>query len=169
MVDELAAKFQCLPNELPTRVDALQDQVKTLQSQLKKAVGAALTSVVDDLIASAPEVKGAKIVVAKLPDGASNDNVRTQIDRVKQKCGSAFVVFGWSEEEGKASIIAALTPDLVKKGLKSGDVVKHVAEVIGKGGGGGKPDMAQTGGNKPANLPEALQKAERLGRELLGK
>ena len=168
VVDDLAAKFQCRPDELPTRVDALQDQLKALQAQLKKAVGAALTGVVDELIASAPEVGGAKIVVAKLPDGASNDTVRTQIDRVRQKCPSAFVVFGWSEGEGHASIIAAVTPDLVKRGLKAGDVVKQVAPVIG-GGGGGKPDMAQAGGKEPAKLPEALQKAERLGRELLGK
>ncbi len=116
IVDELAATFQCRPDELQTRVGVLQDQVKALQTQLKKAVGAALTGVVDELIASAPEVGGAKVVVAKLPDGASNETVRTQIDRVKQKCGSAFVVFGWSEGEGNASLIAAVTPDLVKKG-----------------------------------------------------
>ena len=168
IVDDLAGVFQCRPDELQTRVGALQDQVKALQTQLKKAVGAALTGVVDELIASAPEVGGAKIVVAKLPDGASNETVRTQIDRVKQKCGSAFVVFGWSEGPDNASIIAAVTPDLVKKGLKAGDVVKQVAPVIG-GGGGGKPDMAQAGGKEPAKLSEALQKAERLGRELLAK
>ena len=168
VVDELAAKFQCRPDELPTRVDALQEQMKALQSQLKKAVGAALTGVVDELIASAPEVGGAKVIVAKLPDGASNDTVRTQIDRVKQKCPSAFVVFGWSEGAGNVSIIAAVTADLVKRGLKAGDVVKQVAPVVG-GGGGGKPDLAQAGGKEPAKLPEALQKAERLGRELLAK
>ncbi|MBP3959712.1 alanine--tRNA ligase [Gemmata sp. G18] len=168
IVDELAGAFQCRPDELQTRVSALQDQVKALQTQLKKAVGAALTGVVDELIASAPEVGGAKVVVAKLPDGASNETVRTQIDRVKQKCGSAFVVFGWSEGPDNASIIAAVTPDLVKKGLKAGDVVKQVAPVIG-GGGGGKPDMAQAGGKEPAKLSEALQKADRLGRELLAK
>ena len=168
VVDDLAAKFQCRPDELSTRVDALQEQLKALQAQLKRAVGAALTSVVDELISSAPEVGGAKIVVAKLPDGASNDTVRTQIDRVRQKCPSAFVVFGWSEGEGHASIIAAVTPDLVKRGLKAGDVVKQVAPVIG-GGGGGKPDMAQAGGKEPAKLPEALQKAERLARDVLGK
>ncbi len=168
IVDQLAAGFQCRPDELDTRVKALQDQVKALQAQLKKAVGAALTSVVDELIASAPEVGGAKIVVAKLPDGASNDTVRTQIDRVKQKCGSAFVVFGWAEGEGNASILVAVTPDLVKRGVKAGDVVKQVAEVIG-GKGGGKPDMAQAGGKEPAKLGEAMKKAEQLGRELLAK
>ncbi|HEY1189418.1 MAG TPA: alanine--tRNA ligase, partial [Gemmata sp.] len=168
IVDELAARFQCLPGELKGRVEALQEQLKATQTQLKKAVAAALTGAVDELIASAPEVGGAKIVVAKLPDGASNETVRTQIERVKQKCGSAFVVFGWSEGPESAFLIAAVTPDLVKKGLKAGDVVKQVAPVIG-GGGGGKPDTAQAGGKQPANLPEALQKADRMGRELLAK
>ena len=168
LVDELAAGFQCRPDELPTRVTALQDQVKALQAQLKKTVGAALTGVVDGVIASAPDVSGAKLVIAKLPDGASNDTVRTQIDRVKQKCGSAFIVFGWSEGEGSVSILAAVTPDLVKRGVKAGDVVKQVAEVVG-GKGGGKPDTAQAGGKEPAKLPDALKKAEELGRELLTK
>jgi alanyl-tRNA synthetase len=168
VVDDLATKLQCRPDELPARVEAMQEQLKALQSQLKKAAGAALTGVVDELIAKAEEVGGAKVVVAKLPEGASNETVRTQIDRVKQKCGSAFVVFGWTEGEGSASIIAAVTPDLVKKGLKAGDVVKQVAPIIG-GGGGGKPDIAQAGGKEPAKLPDALRHAEELGRELLAK
>jgi alanyl-tRNA synthetase len=168
VVDELAAKFQCRVDELPARVDALQDQLKALQQQLKKAAGAALTGVVDGLIESAKEVGGAKLVVGMLPAGASNETVRAQVDRVKQKCASAFIVFGWSEGEGNASLVAALTPDLVKKGMKSGDVVKKVAPIVG-GGGGGKPDIAQAGGKEPAKLPDALREAEKLGRELLGK
>jgi alanyl-tRNA synthetase len=168
VVDDLAAKLQCRPDELPVRVEALQEQLKALQSQLKKAAGVALTTAVDDLIAKADEVGGAKVIVAKLPDGASNETVRTQIDRVRQKCASAFIVFGWTEGPENAFLIAALTPDLVKKGLKSGDVVKQVAPMIG-GGGGGKPDMAQAGGKDAAKLPDALRHAEKLGRELLGK
>src|SRR5262245_12005107 len=99
VVDDLATKLQCRPDELPARVESLQEQLKTLQTQLKKAAGAALTGFVDDLLAKSEDVSSAKVVVAKLPDGASNDAVRTQIDRVKQKCGSAFIVFGWTEGE----------------------------------------------------------------------
>src|SRR5204863_6036441 len=97
VVDELIAKFQCRPEEVPACVDALQDQLKAVQTQLKKAVGAALTGIVDELIAGAETVGGAKVIVAKLPDGASNETVRTQIDRVRQKVPSAFIVFGWTE------------------------------------------------------------------------
>ncbi len=168
LVDDLTGKLQCRPDELPARVESLQEQLRVLQSQLKKAAGAALTGVVDDLLAKANEVNGAKVIVAQLPEGASNETVRTQIDRVKQKCASAFVVFGWTEGEGSASIIAAVTPDLVKKGVKAGDVVKQVAPIIG-GGGGGKPDIAQAGGKESAKLPDALRQAEKIGRELLAK
>jgi alanyl-tRNA synthetase len=124
--------------------------------------------VVDKLIESAPEFASGKVVVGMLPDGANTETVRALVDRVRQKVPSAFIVFGWMEGAGTASIIAALTPDLVKKGLKAGDVVKQVAPIIG-GGGGGKPDMAQAGGKEPAKLPDALRHADKLGRELLAK
>jgi alanyl-tRNA synthetase len=167
IVDDLAAKFQCRVEELPTRIDAMHDQVKKLQDQLKKGAAANLGDFIDKLIADAAEVGGAKLLVAKLPDGSTGDAVRTQIDRIRQKCGSAFIVFGWTEEE-KVPLIAALTADLVKKGLKAGDIVKQVAAIVG-GSGGGKPDLAQAGGKDASKLPEALLKGEQLGKELLAK
>ena len=77
-------------------------------------------------------------------------------------------MLGWAEGEGKVSLLASLTPDLVKKGLKSGDVVKPVAAIVG-GSGGGRPEMAQAGGKDPARLPDAIKKAAELGREMLAK
>jgi alanyl-tRNA synthetase len=62
----------------------------------------------------------------------------------------------------------ALTEDLVKKGLKAGDIIRPVAEIVG-GKGGGKPELAQAGGKDPAKLGEALAKAMALGKELLAK
>jgi alanyl-tRNA synthetase len=60
----------------------------------------------------------------------------------------------------------ALTSDLVKKGLKAGDIVKQVAAVVG-GSGGGKPDFAQAGGKDASKLPDAIEKAAEIGRDLL--
>ena len=57
---------------------------------------------------------------------------------------------------GKPLLLAAMKPDLIKKGLKTGDWVKEAAKVAG-GGGGGRPDMAQAGGKDPAKLNEALE------------
>lgn len=167
VLEELAGKFHCRPEELPGRVEALQEQVKKLQDQLKKGAAADLTGVVDKLIDTAAEVQGAKVVVGQLPEGTTTDGVRAQIDRIRQKCGSAYIVFGWTEE-GKVPLLAALTNDLVKKGLKAGDVVKQIAAIIG-GSGGGRPDMAQAGGKDASKLPEALRKAEELGKEMLAR
>jgi alanyl-tRNA synthetase len=168
IVDDLAGSFQCLPDELPKRVAGLQDHVKTLETQLKKAQAELLAGVIDKIVAEAPTVGTAKLIVSQLPAGTSGDAVRTQIDRIRQKNPSAFIVFGWTEDEGKVPLIAALTSDLVKRGMKSGDIVKQVATIVG-GSGGGKPDMAQAGGKDASKLPDALKKASDLGKELLAK
>lgn len=167
VIDDLTARFHCRPEDLPGRVEALLEQVKKLQEQLKKGAAADLAGVVDKLVADAPTVGGAKLIAAQLPEGTTGDAVRTQIDRIRQKCGSAFVVFGWVEDE-KVPLIAALTNDLVKKGLKAGDIVKQVAAVVG-GSGGGKPDMAQAGGKDASKLPDAIRKATEIGKELLSR
>jgi alanyl-tRNA synthetase len=158
-VDELSAKFQCKPEDLPARVDALQDEIKKLKAQIAKGQAADLTGVVDKLIADAADVNGTKVVVGRLP-GGTTDQVRVQVDRVRQKVPSAFVCFVW-EDDGKVPVLAALTPDLVKKGLKAGDIVKQVAAVVG-GSGGGKPDLAQAGGKDASKIDAAVAKAREL-------
>ena len=167
VVDDLAAKFQCKPDELPIRVEALQDELKKVQAQLKKSQAADLAGAIDKLLDDAPEISGAKLVVGQLPP-TSVEQVRMQIDRVRQKAKSALIVFGSVDDEGKVALIVALTGDLVAKGLKAGDLLRPVAEIVG-GKGGGKPDMAQAGGKDPAKLPDALKKAAELGRAALAK
>ena len=159
-VGTLTDRFQCKPEELPTRVGALDEEISRLNEQLKRAV----TMTVDGLLESAPTINGTKVVVGQLPP-AGIDVVRQQLDRVKQKAKSAFIVFGWDEGD-KVPLVVALTPDLTKK-AKAGEIIKPLAEIIG-GKGGGKPDFAQAGGKDAAKLPEALAKARELGAELLG-
>src|SRR5262249_27395096 len=121
LVDDLASRFQCRPDELPGRVEALQEQLKSLQDQLKKGAAAGVASIVDKLLESAPTLGVTKLIVGQLPENTDIEAVRTQIDRIRQKCGSAFVAFGWTEES-KVPLVVALTNDLVKKGLKAGDI-----------------------------------------------
>jgi alanyl-tRNA synthetase len=166
-VEDLTARFQCRVEELPGRIDTLQDELKKLKTQLGKYAAAELAATVDRLIADAPTVNGAKLIVGTLP-GTSVDQVRTQIDRIRQKVGTSLTVFGWAEEDGKVPLMVALTNDLVAKGLKAGDLIKPVAEIVG-GKGGGKPDLAQAGGKDAAKLPAALAKALELGRAALEK
>jgi len=166
VVDNLAGRFNCKPEELPVRLDALQEEIKKLQQQLKKGTAGDLQSAADKLLAGAVDVNGAKIIVGEMP-AAPEEQMRQQIDRLRQKAGSTVIVLGWSED-GKVGLIAAVTDDLVKKGVKAGALVGEAAKVVG-GKGGGRPTMAQAGGKEPAKLPDALQLAIKLASEQLGK
>ena len=160
---EVSGKFQCQPDELAGRIDALQAEAKAADARVTKLMNAQLAREIDALLATAPVTNGTTVVVGQVGTG-TNDLVKVQIDRIKQKAASAFIVLLWNDEDaGKIPVMAALTPDLVKKGLKAGDIVKQVAAVLG-GSGGGKPDLAQAGGKDASKIPEALAKALELAK-----
>lgn len=159
VVDDLVSRFNCKPEELAGRVEALQEELKKLQQQLRKGSATDLQSAGDKLYATGAEVQGARILVGEMPS-APEEQMRQLVDRLRQKAGSAVVVIGWSED-GKVQLIASVTDDLVKKGLHAGKLVGQVAKLVG-GGGGGKPTMAQAGGKDPAKLAEALEFARGL-------
>jgi alanyl-tRNA synthetase len=163
---DLTARFRCKPEELPARIDSLQDEIKKLSHQLKKGAATDLQAVADKLLADAPEMKGSRVIVGEMP-AAPDEQMRQQVDRLRQKAPSAVVVLGWSDD-GKVGLMAAVTDDLVKRGLHAGKLVGQVASVVG-GKGGGKPTMAQAGGKEPAKLGEALALARRLASEQLSK
>jgi len=165
VVDELTARLNCKPEELPARVEALQEELKKLQGQLKKGAAGDLAGAGDRLLASAAEANGSRIIVGEVP-AAPVDQMRAQADRLRQKAKSAVVVLGWTEE-GKVGLLAAVTEDLTKKGVAAGKLIGEVAKVVG-GKGGGRPDMAQAGGSDPNKLGEALQLAKKLAAEKLG-
>ena len=78
-----------------------------------------------------------------------------------------ITIIGLSEGEDKAMLLCGVTDDLIKKGLKAGDIIKQIAPTIG-GGGGGRPQMAQAGGKEPAKVDEALAKAAEIIKAKIG-
>jgi alanyl-tRNA synthetase len=164
LVADLAARLHCHPADLPARIDSLQQELKKLQLQLRKGASSDLQGAGDRLLNEAAQVGSSKIIVGELP-AAPEEQIRQQVDRLRQKTASAAVVLGWTED-GKVQLIAAVTEDLVKQGLHAGKLISQAAKVVG-GGGGGKPTMAQAGGKEPAKLSEALQLARRLIQEKL--
>jgi alanyl-tRNA synthetase len=164
VVDGLAGRFNCKPEDVPGRVEHLQEEIKKLQQQLKKGAAGDLQGATDKLLAGALDVQGAKVIVGEVPAG-QDEQIRQQVDRLRQKAGSAVILLGWSDD-GKVSLLAAVTDDLVKKGLHAGKLVGQVAKVVG-GGGGGKPTLAQAGGKEPGKLGEALQLGRKLASEQL--
>jgi alanyl-tRNA synthetase len=166
LLDELGGRLNCKPDEIHARVQALQEEVKKLQAQLKKGAAGDLTGAADKLLAAATEANGSKLIVGELPP-APAEQARQQLDRLRQKAGSAVIVVGWADE-GKVTLMTAVTDDLTKKGLDAGKLVGEAAKVVG-GKGGGPKHMAQAGGKDAAKLGEALARAKQLAAEQLGK
>ncbi len=118
-----------------------------------KSSGASIdiASIASDLLS-----KG-NVIVAPI-DGASDDELRGLIDSIKKRSPSFAALLGATDGQ-KVSFIAAVSDDLIAKGLKAGDWVREAAKVAG-GGGGGRPQMAQAGGKEPSKLGEALETAK---------
>jgi len=132
---------------------ALQASDRAKEKELARLKSKMASSQGEDLAAQAVEVKGVKVLAEAL-DGADARTLRETLDSLKSKLKTAAIVLG-STEGGKVSLIAGVTPDLTAK-LKAGELVNFVAQQVG-GKGGGRPDMAQAGGNDASKLAGALQ------------
>ncbi|GBD35597.1 Alanine--tRNA ligase [bacterium HR36] len=164
LLSQLSGRLRCAPDELPQRLEALQEELKRLQQQLRRAASTDLQAAADRLFQEAEQCGGAKIIVGEVP-AAPEEQMRQQVDRLRQKAGSAVVVLGWTDN-GRVQLLAALTEDLVKRGLHAGQLLRQVAQVVG-GGGGGKPHFAVAGGKDPSKLSDALQLARQLAQRQL--
>jgi alanyl-tRNA synthetase len=117
------------------------------------------------LLDKCEKIGDAAIVIGRLSP-TSVDQGREAIDMLKKKVKTAVIVFGF-EDNGKVILLAGVTDDLIKKGLRAGDIVKEIAPIV-DGGGGGKPEMAQAGGKKPGKIDEAIAKAAEFIKNKLG-
>jgi alanyl-tRNA synthetase len=93
-------------------------------------------------------------VLAARATAAQVETLREMTDWLRNRLASVVIVLG-AVVNGKPVFVAAVTPDLVARGLQAGQLVKQVARVVG-GGGGGKPTLAEAGGRDPNRLDEAL-------------
>jgi alanyl-tRNA synthetase len=167
VVDELASRFNCAPEDVPRRVEALQEEVKKLQTQLRKGAASDLAGAGDRLLAGAIDAGGAKIIVGELP-AVPIEQMRQQLDRLREKAKSVVAVIGWADE-GKVGLLSLVTDDLGKKGLHAGKLIGEVAKVVGGKGGGPATGIAQAGGKDVNKLGEALQLAKKLAIEKLNR
>ena len=156
-LNQVASHLQSSPADVFNKVEALEAELKQTNRELDQVrievANQAFKQKMDDV----REISGVPVLSALIPN-ADVDALRSLADQFRQKHPSGVVVLGTVINE-KPSLIAAVTPDLISRGLKAGDLIKRVALVVG-GGGGGRPDMAQAGGKDPAKLPEALAQVE---------
>jgi alanyl-tRNA synthetase len=152
LISCLANDLKAPVSELAAKVAQLSDHAKSLEKELARLKSKLASSQGDDLATQAIEVAGFKVLSATL-DGADANTLRETMDKLKDKLKSAAIVLA-SVSDGKVSLAAGVTVDLISK-IKAGELVNFVAGQVG-GKGGGKPDMAMAGGTDASKLPQAL-------------
>jgi alanyl-tRNA synthetase len=154
----VAAALKSPVAELPERAEKLMAERREAEREIERLRAARRGAASGDLSAGAKQVGGVRVLAASVPDVDGKD-LRTLVDQMRQKLGSAVVLLA-SEREGRVSLALGVTPDLIGR-FKAGDLVREVASVVG-GKGGGRPDFAQAGGDDPARLPAAFERLEAL-------
>ena len=134
------------------RVVSLQNQTKELEKALNSAKQKLASQQGADMLSNAVEINGVKVLIANL-EGVEAKSLRSMMDDIKNRIGEGIVVLGVANES-KVNLIAGVTKNLINK-VKAGELVNFVASQVG-GKGGGRPDMAQAGGDNPENLQQAL-------------
>ena len=156
-LDKVANVLACAPLEAPSRVETLKEHCGKLELQVKRQKKANATNDVCALIDEAKNASGYKVIIANLQEN-DIDGMRQAWDFVKTKAGEnafAIVFAACNPESGKPLLLCAGNDAAVKAGFNAGLVVKEVAHHI-KGGGGGKPGMAQAGGSDANGIKNML-------------
>jgi alanyl-tRNA synthetase len=141
------------PEDLPRRVAALQEELREAKKQLEAQTSQSVAGIAEELFEQAEEVGGVKII-ARDTDVTNRETLREFIDRLRGKGRSVAILLG-SKSDGKVSLTAAVSKDLIARGISASDAVRAAAKVVG-GGGGGRPDLAEAGGKHPEKLADAI-------------
>ena len=147
--------------DVAERTAANQKAAREALAAAKKAKGAVSADAVTSLVDSAVQAKGGyPVIIAKtaVENGGAMRQV-WDVLRARLSAPGAAVLLG--EADGKVIMMAAGTDEAVAAGFNAGDVIKAIAPAV-KGGGGGKPSMAQAGGKDPAGIPAALDAAREM-------
>ncbi|MBE5961373.1 MAG: alanine--tRNA ligase [Lachnospiraceae bacterium] len=148
-----AAKAE--PASLVKRIETLQEELKALHSENEKLKAKLANNSLGDVMNQVVEVKGVKVLAAKVPDVDMN-GLRNLADQLKEKLGEGVILLA-SALDGKVNLVAAATNEAMAKGAHAGNLIKEVASLVG-GGGGGRPNMAQAGGKNPAGIDAVIEK-----------
>jgi alanyl-tRNA synthetase len=111
----------------------------------------------NQLLENVPLVSGIPVLIASLPD-TDVETMREMTDRFRESYPSSVILLA-SVSKDRPVLIAAVTMDLVERGLQAGELVKYAAQPIG-GSGGGRPTLAQAGGKDSDQLDQSLAKAQ---------
>ena len=152
-LDKVAKLLKGSRDDVDDKVAQLLERQRKLEKELDQLKGKLASSAGSDLASQAVEVGGINILAARL-DGADAKALRDTVDQLKNKLGTSAIILGAADGD-KVTLIAGVSKDATDR-IKAGDLVNSVAQQVG-GKGGGRPDMAQAGGNDPTALDGALK------------
>jgi alanyl-tRNA synthetase len=152
-IKDSASILKTTPDHMMERIEQLLNDQKTREREIESLKSKIMQMQSGDLLADVKEIDGVKFVVKEV-DADTPKDLRDYADKIKDKLKSGVIVLGATKDD-KVMLICSVTDDLTKK-VKAGDIIKRLSEIVG-GKGGGRPDMAQGGGNKPEELGRALE------------
>ncbi|NIN36466.1 MAG: alanine--tRNA ligase [Gammaproteobacteria bacterium] len=151
-LDQITQVLKSDRDNVEARLLAQQEKLRKLEKEVEQYKARLASSAGDDMLDSAVDIDGIKVLACTL-DGADAKTLRDTVDQLKNKLGTAALILA-AVNDNKVNLVAGVTADSTGR-IKAGDLVNFVARQVG-GKGGGRPDLAQAGGNDPAALPAAL-------------
>jgi alanyl-tRNA synthetase len=164
VLDEAATILGCRPDQVIERVNAVQSEQQRMRREIDRLNRELAKGSFETIMDAAHSVDGVSVLAAEV-DAPSAETLREMCDWFRDRMASGVIVLG-AVIGGRPQLVAAVTGDLVDRGLHAGKLIQRVAKVVG-GGGGGRPNMAHAGGRDAAQLPEALSLVDELVRESL--
>ena len=158
-VSQMSGLLKTTPDRLVERITAMQNQLKELQSRLAGGAGQSSKDYRSELLAKAERIGQTVIVIAESPPKERPEWMRATTDWLRKELKSVAIMLA-TKAGGKAVLTAALSKDLVKRGLSASEWIGSAAKVVG-GSGGGKAGLAQGGGPAAENIPMALEQARK--------
>ncbi len=160
-----AAHLLCTPEEVNRKVLEVLDDLQSARKEIARLKRQLARYQFEHLLERVQQVKGVPVLATRV-DVPDVETMREMTDWYRDRVKSGVVVLG-AVLEGRPSFVAAVTPDLVQRGVDAVRLVRSIGEIVG-GGGGGRPTMAQGGGTDARRLEEALRRVPQMVREALG-
>jgi alanyl-tRNA synthetase len=153
LLEESGRALRSVWADVPEQIEAMQERVRGLERENERLRGQLASARVADLLDQAVDVNGFRVLSARA-DVDDKDALRQMGDRLRDRLGSGVVVLG-AVIAGRPSLLAMVTPDVVARGVKAGDLVRETAAIV-DGRGGGRPELAEAGGKDAEKLDDAL-------------
>ncbi|MBB5935606.1 alanine--tRNA ligase [Streptomyces zagrosensis] len=163
VVSQLTDLVKGRPEELPERISGMLAKLKDAEKEIERFRAEKVLQAAAGLAEGAKDVRGVALVTGRVPDGTGADDLRKLVLDVRGRIqGGRPVVVALFTVAGERPLTVVATNEAAReRGLKAGDLVRTAAKTLG-GGGGGKPDVAQGGGQNPDAINDAIAAVERL-------